>query len=262
MQTIWDSNNIQATIYATISGCPKDTTFRVYAYDASQGNSFYADRIINVKANETRIIFMSFPITPLKMIIGCIDNSNSNNDNFKISLEQRPLKRYACWFTQQESEFIELAENFSAICGYKMPPSEGKLYSYSDFNIKYLPVIKDGRGNVINTPARVGHKTGLIDVSARAFTQYTIPMRMMILLHEFSHKYQNPNYNFEIGNEFGADLFGLRLYLSLGYSKIDAICVFNKVFLTADTKQNDLRSRKINEYIDRFEREEFAKRIN
>jgi actin-related protein len=52
------------------------------------------------------------------------------------------------------------------------------------------------------------------------------------------------------------------LYLSLGYSKIDAICVFNKVFLTADTKQNDLRSRKINEYIDRFEREEFAKRIN
>jgi hypothetical protein len=259
MQTIWDSNNQQATIYVNIN-CKKETTFRVYACDGLQPNSFYADRIFTAKPGGARI-FMSFPITPLKMVLGCIDNNNKSNEDFEISLEQRPLRKYTCWFTQEESDFIQLAENFSAICGYKMPPLDGKLYSYAGFNIKYSPVILD-RGKVINTPARVGHKSGLIEVSAKSFKRYTIPMRMMILLHEFSHKFQNPNNGFEIGNEFGADLFGLRLYLSLGYSKIDAICVFNKVFLTADTKQNDLRSRKINDYIDRFEREEFAKRIN
>lgn len=261
MQTVWDSNSREASIYVTIS-CKKDTEFRVYAYDAAHQNSFYADRLFTVKANQPRTIFLSFPVTPSKMVIGCIDKNNSQSEDFEVYLEQRPLRKYAIWLTQEESDFIELAQNFSAICGYKIPPKEGKLYSYRGFNIKYVPVITDERGRVINTPARVGHKSGLIEVSAKAFIQYTIPMRMMILLHEFSHKFQNPNYNFEIGNEFGADLFGLRLYLSLGYSKIDAICVFNKVFLTADTRQNDARSKKISNYIDRFEREEFSKRIN
>ncbi len=48
--------------------------------------------------------------------------------------------------------------------------------------------------------------------------------------------------------------------IGLGFSKIDAICVFANVFLKAQTKGNVERMRKIMEYIQKFENQEFAKR--
>jgi len=84
-------------------------------------------------------------------------------------------------------------------------------------------------------------------------------MRLMILLHEFSHKYKNPKIGLEISNELGADINALYIYLGLGFSKIDAICVFAKVFLGAQTDSNLDRMRKINDYIRKFENQEFAK---
>lgn len=86
-------------------------------------------------------------------------------------------------------------------------------------------------------------------------------MRFMILLHEYSHKFRNPKMNLDISNEFGADLNGLYIYLGMGFKKIDAICVFANVFLKAQTDQNIYRMRKINEYISRFERQEYAKLV-
>jgi hypothetical protein len=40
----------------------------------------------------------------------------------------------------------------------------------------------------------------------------------------------------EIENEVGADINALYIYLGLGFSKVDAICVFANVFLKAQTK--------------------------
>ena len=117
-----------------------------------------------------------------------------------------------------------------------MADTNGKLFASKnkEFKIKYYPVIKDYMsGNVLNTPARIGHKTGIIEVSKRKFDAYTIPMRMIILLHEFSHKYKNPTMGLEISNEIGADINALYIYLGLGFSKIDAIHVFANVFLKA-----------------------------
>jgi hypothetical protein len=84
-------------------------------------------------------------------------------------------------------------------------------------------------------------------------------MRIAILLHEFSHKYKNPKIGLEIGNEIGADINALYIYLGLGFSKIDAICVFGQVFLKAQTPGNQARMRKIMDYINKFENQEFAK---
>jgi ferritin len=84
-------------------------------------------------------------------------------------------------------------------------------------------------------------------------------MRLMILLHEYSHKYKNPKIGLEISNEIGADINALYIYLGLGFSKIDAICVFANVFLSAQTPDNLERMRKINDYIQRFESQEYAK---
>ena len=82
---------------------------------------------------------------------------------------------------------------------------------------------------------------------------------MIILLHEFSHKYRNPKIDLEISNEVGADLNALYIYLGLGYSKVDAIFVFANVFLKAQSQGNLDRMRKIMDYIKRFENQEFAK---
>jgi hypothetical protein len=114
---------------------------------------------------------------------------------------------------------------------------------------------------VLNTPARIGHNTGIIEVAQMSMIKYTVAMRMIILLHEFSHKYKNPKMGLEISNETGADINALYLYLGLGFSKVDAIYVFANVFLKAQTQSNILRMRKIMDYIKRFENEEFAKVI-
>ena len=110
----------------------------------------------------------------------------------------------------------------------------------------------------MKTPARIGHKSGRIEVSKVAFDKYTIPMRMAILLHEFSHVFKNPKTNLEISNEVGADINALYIYLGLGFSKIDAITVYANVFLKAQTKGNVERMRKIMDYINKFEQEDFA----
>jgi ferritin len=49
--------------------------------------------------------------------------------------------------------------------------------------------------------------------------------------------------------------------LGLGFSKIDAITVFAKVFLKAQTDGNMERMKKILDYINRFENQEYAKLV-
>jgi len=136
------------------------------------------------------------------------------------------------------------------------------LVKCAKFKIKYFPIIPDyATGRPINTPARIGHKTGIIEVAKIKFDNYTVAMRMMILLHEFSHKYRNPKIGLKISNEFGADINALYIYLGIGFSKIDAICVFANVFLKAQTDDNIMRIRKLQDYIQKFENQEYAQLI-
>ena len=116
-------------------------------------------------------------------------------------------------------------------------------------------------GMAMTTPARIGHTSGIIEASKAKFECYTIPMRMIILLHEFSHKYRNPKIGLPISNETGADINALYIYLGMGFSKIDAIYVFANVFLKSQTEGNIQRMRSIMDYIQRFENQEEARLI-
>jgi hypothetical protein len=104
-------------------------------------------------------------------------------------------------------------------------------------------------GSEQTTPARIDVDSGLIEVSKKHFMDYTIPNRMAILLHEFSHIYLNDN----IDDEVEADLNGLLIYLGLGYPRIEAFEVFAKTFIVAPTEQNKMRYDKIKNFIDNFE---------
>ena len=254
----WQSNNRSISLSVTVK-CKGKKRFVVFAKEKGVSNSKYANREIDVDGE--RNITLSFPVTPQKMFIGIADLNNLSGNDFKVIINEVPLKKYNIWMDAETNDFLSLCVHFCRVCGYKEASVDGRLYKTSDdkFNIKYYPVIVDYlTKKIINTPARIGHQTGTIEVAKRNFDTYTFPQRMIILLHEFSHKYRNPKLGLEINNEIGADINALYIYLGMGFSKVEALYVFANVFLRAQTQGNIERMRKIVDYINRFENGEFA----
>jgi len=254
MDKIWETNHRKLAIEISIK-CDGLCRFRVMA-TALQPNSKYAERTIEV--NDFRKIYISFPESPEK--IKFIITPLNEVDKFMVDFKEKPLKTYQVTLSSQIKKFVKFAQQFVACCGYEKANVNGRFFTTADkeFKIKFFPIISD-QGRVSTTPARIGHASGIIEVSKSHFDKYTIPMRMAILLHEFAHKYLNPLSNLPISDEIGADINALYIYLGLGYSKVDAIHVFINVFLKAQSEGNMKRIRKIMNYIAKFEKGEIAK---
>ena len=242
--------------------CKGNRSFRVFCEDTGKVNSKYADRVIKVSG--TRLIYFSLPVTPKELNICCYDINEKNNLGFEINVEKERLTTYNVWIDSETKDFLKLAVYFAQVCGFEQASTKGRIFQTEDekFKIKYYPVIVDVKTNrAMNTPARIGHSTGNIDVAKIQFDKYTVAMRMIIELHEFCHVYKNPRIGLEISNEIGADLNALYIYLGLGFSKVDAIYVYANIFLKAQTPGNMKRMNKILDYIKRFEAQEFAKKL-
>ena len=255
----YNADNRKFRLYVTIT-CKGKKRFRTFAEDSGKKNSKYVERDVEVDGKRT--IYFSFPITPKVLHIVVVNSEIPQDTDFEVQLIEAPLPVYNIWVDADTDEFVKLALQFSQVCGFQPASSDGRLFKTNSgkFNIKYFDIIRDNGGGYLNTPARIGHRTGVIEVAKVKFDSYTIPMRMVILLHEFSHKYKNPKIGLQISDEVGADINALYIYLGMGFSKIDAICVFANVFLKAQTKSNMERMRKIMDYIQRFESQEFAER--
>jgi hypothetical protein len=239
--------------------CVGKKKLKVWAEDYGKPNSKYANREIIVDGKRT--IHFNFPVSPKMLYIGVANVENPSDNEIEVVLMEGELKTYNIYLDSQTEDFLKLATQFSQVAGFTNASPTGKVFQTDnkEFTIKYFDVIRDNMtGKALNTPARIGHRTGIIETAKVKFDSYTIPMRMIILLHEFSHKYKNPKIGLEISNETGADINALYIYLGLGFSKIDAICVFANVFLKAQTQSNIERMRKIMDYIQRFENQEFA----
>lgn len=257
-EKVYDSENKKFCLYITIS-CKGRKKFRVVVNDYKKPNSRYSDREIIVEGSRT--VHVNFPVSPKTLALGIMDLDNPKEKDFDVTLMEGPLKTYNIYMSPETKRFVKMAIHFSQVSGFEQGTPNGRKFSDGEFNIRYYDVIRDLKsGTPINTPARIGHDSGIIDVSKVKFDKYTIPMRLVILLHEFSHVYRNPKIELEIENEFGADVNALYIYLGLGFSKIDAICVFANVFLKAQTPGNKERMRKIMNYINKFENQEFAQR--
>lgn len=261
MEQIWESENRPLSLDVSII-CKGKSLFKVTACDLKP-KSKYADRTIEVDGS--RSIFLSFPVTPkqLKIKVECVRGTGKDTD-YIVNVKERTLRTYDIYMDSNTKDFLNLAVYFSQVAGFESAAPSGRIFRTKDgrFNIKYFPVIKDARtGAILNTPARIGHKTGIIEAGKNSMDSYTFAMRMIILLHEFSHVFKNPKMGLNISHETGADINALYVYLGLGFSKVDAIYVFANVFLKAQTPENIKRMRKIMEYIKRFENEEFAKKL-
>lgn len=231
---------------------------RLIIEDAEQANTILTDRLALVDGNF--VFLIGLPLCQKYVNIIVVNESDGGSDNYftydgfeKTGLVKRmdiiDFSKYNL------SSFIKFIQKFSYNAGVLRTndPNNDKDYYRDDnwaFFIKYLPVIRDYEtGQECDTPARISVDNGLIEISQKYFLNYTVPMRMACLLHEYSHPYVNENPD----DESEADLNGLIIYLGLGYPRYEAMEVWCQVFENTDTEQNMERIAIIEKFIEDFD---------
>jgi hypothetical protein len=210
--------------------------------------------------NGTKQFYVRLPMTPDVALLRIFNVRNGNqpygkDNSFKVlDMKQDVLTNDLNVFDSKNevvTDFLKFFITFSERAGY-LATSDKDLYESPDrtFSIRYLDVIRDDEGMPINSSARVNASTGIMDYSKYYFKFYTIPERILIGTHEFSHFYVNR----DARNEFEADRNGLMIYLGLGFPRKEALQGWLKVFGRAKTGQNARRYAMIEEYVRNFDK--------
>lgn len=205
---------------------------------------------------------VKMPLSPTNTLLSVFNVANGlmrngEDRSFKITkLQIGNVKMCPIWMSPETVSFLKFAKKFAEnasnfTAGDRVP----HIYRSEDgkFTIDYYLRIRDRKtGRFVSTPARIGHSTGVIEVSKKSFLRYTVPMRIIILLHEFSHKWLNPTIGRDISYETGADINALNIYLSEGFPDIEAHQAFLYVFKDANNESNHKRYKIIKDFIDKF----------
>lgn len=227
--------------------------------DEGQRNTVFTDRWKTVNGDCS--FFVRMPISGKSALIDIYNEkygkrSKQDETSFEIiDIKKLPLEKKldAVDFTNNNlKSFIKFCTKFCFNAGVL---SSG-TYKSDDgkFSIEYVPtIISSKSGKELQTPARISKTSGTIQVSQKKFIFDTIPMRMAILLHEYSHFYVNQ----DINNESEADLNGLLIYLGLGYPRFEAHEAFLKTFIDTPSEQNKERYEKIKRFIEDFEKNNY-----
>lgn len=231
----------------------KPETIRLKVTDADQPNTAFTDRYKTVDGES--IFFVRMPVSPKTALVYVYNEDLGNlttgqDKSFEVDSISKEMLEKKLDVIDFGNPLVRSFVNFCTRFCYNAGSMSSGTYVSDDkkFVIKYLPTIEDN-GQEQTTPARIELNTGVIEVSKKQFINFTIPNRMAILLHEFSHVYLNDNQD----DEVEADLNGLLIYLGLGYPRIEAFEVFASTFMNAPTDQNKMRFDKIKNFIDNFE---------
>lgn len=224
------------------------------AFDANQANTFFTDRTKKITDQET--LYIRMPLAPNTLTVSIYNKANGNrkkgeDNSFEVVEIKREELDITLGRTKMDTpmvrNFVAFAQKFCYNCGW-MAVGRDFTSTAGNYKIEYLPFIVSSKGDKMATPARVSTKNGRIQVSQQAFLPFTIPMRMAILLHEFSHYYINT----EISNETEADLNGLTIYMGLGYPVREAYAAFVETFIGYPSQQNKERYDVINNFIKHY----------
>ncbi len=198
------------------------TPIIVTGYDDKHANTiFFSQRITPewLKGVDGKLEF-NLPLSPDDyMMVKITDEERDVTVADLLQIKTVPLKTKALYLTPFEEEFVRCAEWFSAQAGFLQP----EYYQRDKVQFQYFPSIVDN-GQELNTPARVDHETGIVQVSKIHFDQYTIPMRMFVLTHEMVH------YVKETKNEQEADLNAMNICLARGFPKMELLYAATKIF--------------------------------
>lgn len=257
------SNNFPFQLEMTIK-TTHNLPIKILALDPNKPNSRYYDRCPMVDGE--RNFVLHFPVSPKNLIIVIYNQENGDlpfgeDSSFSVSnFSVQKLKQYDVWWNQDTKNFYNFAVKFCQDAGVlSASKKDGKpsIYRSDDgkFTIDYYDIIRDRKTKrPISTPARIGHESGIIEVAKNKFLQYTIPMRLVILLHEYGHKYLNPTINRQIDSETGADISALYIYLGKGWSPFEANKSFLNVFRKANSDSNHTRFKIVRDFIDKYDR--------
>lgn len=229
---------------------------RVIVKDAEMKDTIFTDRFKTVNGEVS--FFVRMPITGNKLHAIIYNESVGNIDNdssFQVlDIKRLPLEKKMDVVDFGEANLRTFVRFCTRFCFNAGEMTSG-VYKSKDgkFIIEYVPFITANNGRESSTPARINVDNGKIQVSKAKFLPMTVPMRMAILLHEYSHYYVND----KMEDEIEADLNGLLIYLGLGYPRIEAYEAFLKTFVSVPSPQNKERYDKINKFIMDFEKHNF-----
>ncbi len=248
MQKIFETNREPLTL--TIRVQAWGSQIQVVVKDADRPNTYYMNRFKTIKGKENFIIRM--PQSPTRATVQVFNAKTKDSEGFKIlDSKKEPLQTQMSAFDFSNpliAEFIIFAQDFCDKAGYLSTGTYTSLPK-ANFTIKYVDAIRSITGSVLNTPARINSKSGIIQVSQAAFKKYTVAGRFAILCHEFAHVFANKN----IKDEIESDYHAANIYLGLGYPRIEILNVFTKVFMGANTPLNQKRVLAMRKFIMNFD---------
>lgn len=257
MKFLFNSNKRPCVIVLKVQ-TKSPERIRVIVKDKDMPFTYYTNRFNTV--NGIKTFYIRMPQSPKETIILVYnekrgDKKKGDDSSFKVvGLEKRQLKTQLSLFDYNNPKiatFLEFATDFCRLAGVLSAKDSMYMSNDGKFRIDYLNQIVSTRtGKPINTPARISSKTGIMQISKAKFQNYTVPMRMFILLHEFSHCYVNENMHSEIE----ADLHAISIYMGLGYPRIEALQALTEVFSYADTPENRKRHELIRKFINDFDK--------
>ncbi|CAG5086778.1 hypothetical protein [Parvicella tangerina] len=155
----------------------------------------------------------------------------------------------------RDKRFIKFAKWFALNLKSLNAGEKGTIYQSEEFTILLQDKIMEQEEEV-STPARIGKQTGIIQASKSKLINYSIPMLMVVLLHEYAHRYKNSEYGRKANNELSADLIATNIALNLGFDSVEVLRCFKVVFGGKITALNKRRWRAVNQFVERFKQHE------
>ncbi|GAA0892641.1 hypothetical protein GCM10009122_23200 [Fulvivirga kasyanovii] len=226
----------------------------IRAYDPTRPNTHYFRRKVAFKGitdgTAFRGIEIPMPLSPELLEVEIYNKQTDDDEGFSIEkFEVEPMPPAQLWAKPDMHRFIEFAQKFAQRAGYARTGFHQDRDA--EFLLHYLPEITDAIGRTMVTPARTHRATGRHQVSQKLFRQFTIPIRFFILLHERAH------FTLPTREEKPADLEALKIYLELGFPKIEAVYAATKVFgLHPETigEPHVTRTKDIMNFIDNYKK--------
>jgi hypothetical protein len=163
------------------------TKVKVRVVNPNKPGVIYLDRWMNVSGKQDFEIRLPQNCQNALLMV----DSSAGPNSFRITkLEKTKLNQCLHCLRKQDKDFVkfaqEFAENSSILSPGVYQSDNGK------YQIDYLPsILDDKNGMEIPTPARIHNGTGRMEVSKKHFNNMTVPMKMSILCHEYSHVYKN-----------------------------------------------------------------------
>lgn len=234
----------------------KSCQLTVQVWDDNQANTFLADRTCVTRPGQADFCCIPMPLAPGIAHISINDTSGgADSASYTVlSIQKMKLKRYEDaidWLKPELLQAINLGSHFCYNAGWLATNDEDQAYCSIDRSLKmqYLPTLEDPEtGKESVTPMRIGDSTGIMQASQKLVVPFTVPGRLVMFYHEFSHKFENKDISWELE----ADLNGLTIYLGLGFSPYEAKQIYRTIFKKVDSPENQERLVHIEAFIDNF----------